>query len=186
MDGVIMKVRNTSEHFGWVTKVLHWAIAISIIGLIWLGWYMVDLTYYDKWYNASLSWHKSLGMLVLATALLKIGWQLYTPVPDTISALKSWEKIGAKLMHKALLVLMVLIPVTGYLISTSAGKVVDIFGWFEIPALVSKNKELRDLAITFHFYMGYGIGVLVLGHVGAALKHQFIDKDSTLTKMLWK
>lgn len=181
-----MRIRNTPENFGLLTKLFHWSIAISIIGLIWLGWYMVDLTYYDKWYNASLSWHKSLGMLILGAALLKVIWQLYSPVPDTAAGLKRWEKLGAHAMHKLLLLLMFLIPITGYLISTSAGKVVDIFGWFEIPALVSKNKDLRDLAIELHFYMGYGIGALAIGHVAAALKHQFIDKDSTLTKMLWK
>jgi len=181
-----MNVRNTTESFGLLTKLFHWLIAISIIGLIWLGWYMVDLTYYDKWYNKSLHWHKSLGMLVLGVILLKIAWQLYSPIPDTTKHLKAWEKMAANIMHRLLLVIMVLIPVTGYLISTSNGKVVDIFGWFEIPALVSKNRELRDLAIDLHYYLAYGTVVLLLGHIGAALKHQFIDKDSTLTKMLWR
>lgn len=181
-----MKIKNTPNQFGLVTKLSHWLIAPAIIGLIWLGWYMVDLTYYDKWYNKSLAWHKSLGMLVLGAALLKIGWQLYSPTPDTGAALKKWERLGANIMHKLLFAMMLLIPITGYLISTSDGKVVDIFDWFEIPVLVSKNTELRDLAIELHFYMAYGTAVLLLGHVAAALKHQFMDKDGTLVKMLWR
>ena len=181
-----MKIKNTSESFGLPTKLLHWLIAISIIALIWLGWYMVDLTYYDKWYNKSLSWHKSLGMLVLGAAFLKVGWQLYSPIPDTMKHLENWERICAHIMHKLLLGLMILIPVTGYLISTSNGKVVDIFGWFNIPALISKNTKVRDIAIELHYYMSYGIAVLLLGHVAAALKHQFFDKDGTLIKMLWR
>ena len=77
-------------------------------------------------------------------------------------------------------------PLTGYLISTSNGKVVDIFGWFNIPALISKNTKVRDIAIELHYYMSYGIAVLLLGHVAAALKHQFFDKDGALVKMLWR
>ena len=181
-----MKIKNTSQHFGILTKLFHWLIAISIIGLIWLGWYMVDLTYYDKWYNRSLDWHKSLGMLVLGAALLKIGWQLYSPTPKTTLNLKNWERLSANIMHKLLFAMMILIPISGYLISTSNGKPIEIFGWFDVPALISNNKELRDLAIELHYYMAYGIAVLVLGHVGAALKHQFINKDGTLVKMLWR
>ncbi|MFT7459287.1 MAG: cytochrome b561 [Planctomycetota bacterium] len=181
-----MKIKNTSDSFGLLTKLFHWLLAFSIIGLIWLGWYMVDLTYYDKWYNKSLSWHKSLGMLVLGAALLKIGWQWYSPIPDTVKQLRKWERVGAHIMHKLLLVLMILIPTTGYLISTSNGKVVDIFGWFDIPALLSKNTEVRDLAIELHYYMAYGMAVLLLGHIAAALKHQFLNKDGTLVKMLWR
>jgi cytochrome b561 len=181
-----MKIKNTIENFGLLTKLFHWLIAIAIIGLIWLGWYMVDLTYYDKWYNKSLSWHKSLGMLVLAAAFLKIGWQLYSPIPDTTTQLKSWERIGANVMHKLLLALMFLIPITGYIISTSNGKVVDTFGWFDVPALISKNTELRDWAIELHYYMAYGIAVMLIGHIGAALKHQFINKDGALSKMIWR
>lgn len=181
-----MKIKNTPETFGLLTKLLHWLIAIAIIGLIWLGWYMVDLTYYDKWYNKSLTWHKAVGMLVLAAAILKIGWQLYSPLPGTNPLLKAWEKFAARLMHIILLVMMILIPVSGYLISTSNGKPIDIFGWFAIPALVPVDKNLRDLAIDLHFYLAYGTAILALGHAGAALKHQFINKDGTLTKMLWR
>jgi len=181
-----MKIKNNSEHFGLVTKLFHWLIAISIIGLIWLGWYMVDLSYYDKWYNKSLAWHKSLGMLVLGAALLKIGWQLYSPTPDAAAHFTYWDRLGVNIMHNLLLAMMILIPVSGYLISTSNGGAVDIFGWLEFPALVAKNTELRDLAIELHYYMSYGTAVLLLGHIGAALKHQFINKDNTLMKMLWK
>lgn len=181
-----MKIKNTSQHFGILTKLFHWLIAISIIGLIWLGWYMVDLTYYDKWYNRSLEWHKALGMLVLGAALLKIGWQLYSPTPKTLVNLKKWERLCANIAHMILIAMMVLIPVTGYLISTSNGKPIDVFGWFDIPALISKNKELRDLAIELHYYMAYATAILILGHVGAALKHQVFNKDGTLLRMLWR
>lgn len=180
-----MPLRNTNERFGLVTKALHWLIAFLILGLIWLGWYMVDLSYFDRWYNESLAWHKSLGMTVLGLALFKIGWQVYTPPPRNAGVIKPWERVSATAMHYVLFAVMVLLPVTGYLVSTSAGQGIAVFGLFDVPALVGKNDALRDLAIKIHFYLAYGTAVLLIGHVGAALKHQFVDKDRTLTRILW-
>lgn len=181
-----MQIRNTADRFGLLTKVLHWLVAGLILFLVWLGWYMVGLDYFHKWYNSSLTWHKSLGIIVLILAVLKIGWQLYTPPPDVAGDLKPWEKTAATVMHRLLLLLMVLIPATGYLISTSDGKSVEVFNWFSVPALVDESKTLRDWAIDLHFYMAYSVAGLAIGHAAAALKHQFVDRDSTLTRMLWK
>ena len=180
-----MPVKNTTSRFGLPSKLLHWLIAALILGLTWLGWYMVDLTYYDKWYNASLHYHKSLGLLVLALGLVKIGWQWHTPAPGAVAGMKTWEKAGAKVMRYVLWGMILLIPVTGYLISTSAGKPVQLFNWFELPALVDVGEELRELAIDVHFYLAYSTLFLVIGHAGAALKHHFINRDETLKRMLW-
>ena len=179
-----MLIKNTLLEFGLLSKLLHWSIAVLILSLIWLGWYMVDLTYYDKWYNDSLHYHKSLGLIVLALALVKIGWQRYTPAPDSLPDLKTWEKAGAKFMHYVLWGMMLSIPVTGYLISTSAGKPIQLFNWFAIPAVVDVGEALRELAIAVHYYLAYATLLLVAGHAGAALKHHFVNRDSTLKRML--
>jgi len=181
-----MQIRNSPEQFGLLTKILHWMIAALILFLVWLGWYMVDLDYYHKWYNSSLHWHKSLGMIVLILAVIKIGWQFYTPPPAVVDNLKPWEEKAANGMHHLLILMMLLIPVTGYFISTSDGKSVEVFDWFALPALISKNETVRDLAIGLHFYLAYAVAFLAAGHAGAALKHQFIDKDGTLARMIWK
>ena len=181
-----MLFTNTRLRFGLFTRLLHWLIAVLILGLIWLGWYMVDLTYYNKWYNASLHYHKSLGILALALALVKIGWQWHTPAPGPVAGLKTWEKTGAKVMHYVLWGMMLLIPVTGYLISTSAGKPIQLFNWFELPAIMDVDEQLRELAIDVHYYLAYATLFLVAGHAGAALKHHFINRDDTLKRMLWK
>jgi cytochrome b561 len=182
-----MLLRNTPERFGLLTRVLHWLIAILIIFLIWLGWYMVDLTYYDRWYNASLWWHRALGLLVLALALIKIGWQLHSPAPHAAAAtLKPWERKAAKAMHALLMLMMLLIPVSGYLISTAAGKSIPLFAGLEVPALFEVSERLRDLAEDVHEWLAYATAFLVAGHAGAALKHQLINRDGTLARMIWK
>ncbi len=180
-----MLFRNTPSLFGLFSKLLHWLIAGLIVCLIWLGWYMVDLGYYDKWYKDALHYHKSLGMLVLVLAMVKIGWQCYTPKPRPLAGLHAWEKAGATGMHYLLWGMMLLIPTTGYLISTSAGQPIQLFNWFAIPAIVDVDEKLRDLAINIHYYLAYATLFLVAGHAGAALKHHFINKDDTLRRMLW-
>ena len=179
-----MVLKNSAERFGLVTRLLHWLPGALIIFLIWLGWYMVGLTYFDKWYNGSLSWHKSLGMIVLGLAAVKIAWQCYSPPPGPLRTLRPWERQASLIMHRLLLAAMVLIPVTGYVVSTSAGKGVDMFGWFEIPAIAQAGESARNLAIKLHFYLAYGTGVLVLGHVLAALKHELLNRDGTLMRMI--
>ncbi|MFQ5660418.1 MAG: cytochrome b [Gammaproteobacteria bacterium] len=180
-----MQIRNTEGRYGLFSKLLHWLIAIFIIGLIWLGWYMVDLDYFNRWFNTSREWHRSLGMLTLVLALIKIGWQFYSPVPGPAAHLKHWESNGANIMHKLLLIAMIAIPVTGYLISTSGGETFSFLDWFDIPALFHLNSSIRDWTIDLHFYLSYGTGLLLIGHIGAALKHAFIDKDDTLKRILW-
>ncbi len=177
--------RSTESGYGVVARLLHWSVAILILGLVWLGWYMVGLTYYDAWYNDSLAWHKALGIVVFALGALMIGWALCSRPPARAAPLKRWEQAAATAVHGLLYTMMVLIPVTGYLVSTSEGEGIDLWGLFTVPAVVAAGEELRDLAIEAHYWCGYGVGVLALVHAGAALKHQFLNRDGTLRRMLW-
>ena len=145
-------LRNSESTYGAITRSLHWTVALLIIGLIALGWYMVGLSYYDKWYNDSLSIHKSLGMLALTLACLKVIWAAVPPHPAFSGTLKPWERSAARATHMVLYAMMVAIPVTGYVISTSAGDSVSFFGWFDIPAALPKSEGLRDVAIELHYY----------------------------------
>ena len=181
-----MRILNSTTSFGLVTKCLHWATAQLIIGLIALGYYMVGLSYYDAWYHDALQAHKALGMLVFVLGVVTLTWRQTSPSPPLHDTLKPWERIAATAMHHTLLLLVLLIPVTGFLVSTSAGKAVEFFDWFEVPALVVVGEGLRELAITIHFYCSYGTAALVALHAAAAFKHQFIDRDGTLARMLWR
>lgn len=179
-----MMFRNTQLRYGAVSKSLHWLVALLILGLAWLGWYMVDLDYYNRWYYDALNSHKALGMLALILALGKLLWSLYSRPPDLSQALRDWERILARFTHLTLFAMMMLIPVTGYLISTSEGDPVSVFGWLEVPAVAPQGDTLRDAAIELHYYFAYGTVILAGLHALAAIKHQLVDRDGTLTKMV--
>lgn len=174
----------TADRHGPVSRWLHGLIALGILGLIGLGWWMVGLSYYDAWYHRALELHRAIGMIVLALAVGFHVWRLARPGPKLQTVLKPWERTAATVVHAVLLVAMVAIPATGYLVSTSENAGFPFFGLFDIPPIVAGSETLRELAIDIHFYLAYGlIGVVAL-HAGAALKHQFVDKHGTLRRMV--
>lgn len=177
--------RSSKTNYGIITRVLHWLVALLIIGLIGLGWWMIDLSYYDEWYYRALELHKALGMAVLALATVKIAWVVFDGKPRFTDSMKRWERTAATAVHHLFYLFMLLIPVTGYVISTSAGDGISIFGWFQVPAILAVGETLRDVAIEVHYWLAYVTAVLVLIHAAAAVKHQFIDRDETLRRMTW-
>ncbi len=176
--------RNGRDHYGLVSISVHWVLALAFIGLVGLGAWMVDLAYYHPWYHDSLALHKAVGIAVLVLTLVKFGWRFADRKPGFEPKVRPYERAGAAAMHWMLSALIVLLPVTGYLISTSEGAGVDIFGWFELPALLEISERTRDLAIEIHLYLAYGGIAAVALHAGAACKHHWIDKGSTLMRMV--
>lgn len=179
-----MLIRNTRDHYGLISKALHWVLALLILGLVWLGWVLVDMGYYDPWYQTAITAHETLGMLVLALAAFKLAWMAYAGSPATQPELRVLERSASRLVHWVLILSMFVIPVTGYLTSTSDGAAVSMFDWFEIPAVVPVSTVLRDWSIDVHYYGAYGVFFLALLHAAAAFKHQFIDGHGTLRRML--
>lgn len=178
--------KNTADRYGLVSKLLHWVIALLILGLIGEGWYLVGLSYYDANQPRLLALHKTFGMLVLFLALARIGWFFASRPPDLTSALPRGQRLAAHGLQRLLLLAMLVLPVTGYLVVTSSDAPVDMFGLFQIPVLFAIDDSFRELCNRIHKYTAYGTLVLVLGHAGAALWHQFVTRDGMLARMIWK
>ena len=155
-----------------------------MLGLVWLGWWLVGLGYYDPWYNTAVMVHESLGMLVLALAVFKLLWMLYASTPGPQAELAPFERGASRLVHGILFLSLFVVPVTGYWTSTSEGAPVGMFDWFDIPAVMPVSDPLRDWSIDVHYYGAYAVLVLAVLHAGAALKHQFLDRHGTLRRML--
>lgn len=177
-------LRNTKHGYGAVLIVLHWVMALLLIGLFFLGWYMTGLTYYDPLYNVTVELHESFGVLVLVLAVVRVLWAVLDHRPALSASLRAWEQVGARAAHLVLYLAMVLVPLSGYFISTADGRALDVFGLLQIPAAFSGIDKLEDIAGAFHYYLAFAAGWLVLAHAAAALKHHFIDKDNTLQRML--
>ena len=172
-----------------VYRLFHWTNALLIFGLIWLGWFIVNIDYYDPNYQSLLSYHRSLGIVVfiILVCQLLLRWPMSKPPPEKF--MKPWERLLAKTTHITLFVLTLLIPVSGYLISASNGASVPFFNLFDIPSIVSLTHETlsqkhKDFLFDTHKYLGYLIGVIGVMHGIAALKRHFINHDNTLRKMI--
>ena len=179
-----MNIRNTTHGFGLVSIILHWLMALLIIGLFISGYYMVELDYYSKWYNLLPWWHIAVGVTTFLLLLTRIAWRWSNPRPAALPSYYGWEKIAAGITHYAFYALLLVISVTGYLIPTAKGAPIDFFGWFDIPALIELDSGPAEWAGTLHEYAAYAVAGLFLLHVCATVKHHFIDKDITFIRIL--
>lgn len=172
-----------SAHYTKTAKGLHWLMAVLFFGMLGLGFYMQGLPLSpDK--LKLYSWHKWLGVTVFLLALFRIAWRVTHQPPALPSSMPRLMQIAAHAGHHMLYMLMFLIPLSGWLMSSAKGFQTVWFGILPIPDLLEKNKLLGDLLQTVHVSLNYLFIAVLIGHIGAALKHHFIDKDDILTLML--
>lgn len=176
--------RNSSERYGLMARLLHWSLALLLIALFALGWWATELSYYDRLYRIVPNLHRSLGVLAAVLIVIRLAWTLYDRRPRPVPGSPRWQSVVAHATHGVLYLLMLALPISGYLISTADGRSVDVFGLFELPALLAPSSGREDWAGQVHYWLAFGGAYLVLLHVAAALKHQFIDRDGTLRRMI--
>ncbi|CAE6942676.1 Cytochrome b561 [Vibrio sp. B1FLJ16] len=170
------------QNYNLVARVMHWISALAIIGLFAVGLWMVELSYYSEWYRTAPHYHRSIGILLAIVTIARIAWKHISVSPKAEG--KAYEVAAAKLAHAVMYVLLITIFITGYLISTSDGRGIEVFNWFTVPGAGELFPNQSDLAGEIHFYSAWAV-ILIAGlHALAALKHHFIDKDNTLRKML--
>jgi len=179
-----MAFRNSEKSWGLTSIVLHWLVAVTVIGLFCLGLWMTELTYYDAWYNRGPYLHKSIGFLLFAVLILRLVWRRVNPPPAPLEGHAPWEKKLAHWVHVGLYFMLIVIMLSGYFISTADGRGIAVFNWFEVPAFVLGIEQQEEVAGTVHFYLAVTMMSLVALHAAGALKHHFIDKDETLRRML--
>lgn len=177
-----MKFSNNTKGFGIISIFLHWCFAIAIIGLLGSGLYMVTLTYYDAWYHPLPYYHKLFGIGTFFFFIIRTLWH-FMHVQPKMNSDKKWEVIAAKLTHKLMLLLSGGILVTGYLIISVDVTEIEWLG-MSLPSINLNLENQADLAGFWHEYLAYGLIALLLLHAGATFKHQFIDKDKLLQKII--
>ncbi len=179
------------RRFSTVAIVLHWVIATLIVMNILIGWKLDDLKGLAKF--SVLQWHKSFGITVLVLSVLRLLWRLVQRHPPYPAHMESWEKGLAGLVHWGFYALMIALPVTGWIIvSASPTNIPTLLykaiPWPHIGAIHSlpliERKGLEHQFMDVHELLGWGAVALLMLHVAAALKHQFIDRDQVLWRMV--
>jgi cytochrome b561 len=179
-----MPAKNTRSRYGFISVVIHWLMAMVVIGMFALGIWMRQLSYYDPWYQDGPTIHKSIGVLLFILLLARIGWRSINIRPNDDPVLKKWERTTAHVTHFAMYGLMLMLMTAGYLISTADGRQIEVFNLFSVPATLQGIKNQEDIAGEIHQILAWTLILLAGVHALAALKHHFINRDSTLLKML--
>ncbi|MGE5150909.1 MAG: cytochrome b [Rhodospirillaceae bacterium] len=165
-----------------VARILHWLTALAVLGLIGLGLWMVDLPIgLTKLY--AFAWHKWIGLTVLLLTLLRWAWRALHPPPELPKSVTPWERALAPWAHILLLVLLLALPISGWLMSSAGGVKVIWFGYLPMPDLVSRDPDLFATLRTLHHWLAWTLmGVLVL-HLGAVVRHDMLRRDGIFRRM---
>ncbi len=164
--------------------VLHWLIALLIFVTFPLGLYMADLPLSpDK--LKLISYHKWIGVTVFTLAGLRVVWRLTHTPPPLPASVADWQRRASAIVHGLLYLLILVIPLSGWLMSSAKGVPTVWFGVLPLPDLIGKDKALGNLLQEVHETLNYTLLALVVLHVAAALQHHFIERQPFLQRMGW-
>jgi cytochrome b561 len=175
---------NTPDGFGWVSRVLHWLMALGIIVMLGLG------TYIDKMQPSLANlWlfalHKGIGTSLLILVLIRLIWHRFSPPPPSLTAgIPPWQRRSARIAHLALYGLMLTVPLSGWIASSATGIDTVIFNRLTLPAIAPVSEVWEKAFFTLHGVLTKLLAATVLLHVAGALQHHFVHRDATLRRML--
>ncbi len=170
-----------SGSYGGVAIGLHWLLAVALVGSFSVGVYMHDLPFSPQRLKL-FNWHKWAGITILALSLLRLAWRLThrpPPLPDAVlRAMPPWQRHAHHTTHLLMYVLFLAVPLSGWAYSSAAGFPIVWFGVLPLPDWMPVDKALAtDLLKPLHQVLAFALAALAVLHVGAALKHQWIDRD---------
>lgn len=179
-----MLIKNTRRQFGLITKVFHWVLVLGIAMQFYLIVHARLLPEDSPLIGFLIGGlHKPIGMLILAIAILAYIWHLINLRPDFPPLMENWEKWAAKSVHQLLYLCLIVMPLSGLLMSVAAGRAPNFFGLFQVPQFIEINKEMSNTFFMVHHYTTLLLLALIAIHIMAALKHHFINRDTVLKRM---
>jgi cytochrome b561 len=177
---------NNTQHYTRTAQVLHWLMALIFIVAWLIGFYSGNFLSYDvdgSFKGQVITLHKNIATVIIFLVVIRIFWRYTHPTPKLPDSMSPAMQKAAHFGHLVLYIMLIAMPVTGCLYSWSAGHPAPVMYLFEIPRLVQDNPELLKIVKPLHVYLSWAVGFIVVGHLAAALKHHFIDKDDVLNSM---
>jgi cytochrome b561 len=178
-----MHLKDTSQTFGLTSILFHWLSAALITGLFIMGQVMERMPRgAEKFELREL--HQSLGMILLLIVFLRLVWRITQGFPTATDSSANLLNLVSRVWHWALLIIMIAIPISGYIASEAGFNGVPFFGLFTFPDLIAFDHDRHEQFEDVHEILVKILIPLVVIHVLAALKHHFWNKDDTLRRML--
>lgn len=175
---------NTRSSWGWPARFLHWLTVLMIVVQASLG-FIADSLSRSPLKVDMMTAHKSLGITLLAVLAIRLAWRLGHPPPAPPPASPAWERTAAKISHTLLYLLMFAVPLSGWLSASTSIIPWKLWWLLPWPSIASPDPDLHALASDLHEVSFICLCTVLAVHVAAALKHHFIDRDDTLTRM-WR
>jgi cytochrome b561 len=172
-----------TDHYPATSKLLHWLIAACVLTTAPVAIAMTRVAK-GPTQDALYNFHKSLGVLILILMILRVINRLAADALTAAPEIEPWQKTVSAIVHTSFYVLLLAMPVVGYIANSAYGAPTPFFGLFQLPQLIGKNEALATQLFTIHRWVGWLLIVLVLSHVSAALYHHFGREDSVLKRML--
>jgi cytochrome b561 len=177
-----MAWRNTATSFGLFSRLLHWTMALAIIAMLVLGTIIADMQP-----DLSTLWlyglHKTVGIIILSLAVIRLAWHRISPPPPPIGPRRSWETRAARAAHVLFYILLIAIPLSGWFASSATGIDVMLFDRWVLPPIAPVSELWEKRGFEVHELLTKALIGLIIIHVLAALKRQ-IEGDGTLTRMI--
>ena len=177
-----MPARNSPLRYGWVAQFLHWSVVLLLVVQVTLG-RIGDGLPVGLERLVVMSRHKSLGITILGIAALRLAWRWFN-APPAPPPMPRWQLLAARFNHWALYALLFALPLSGWLMSSAANRPVSWWGLVQLPDFVAPDAGLEDIFEETHELLVNVLYALVALHVAAAIKHQFLDRDGLLMRML--
>lgn len=174
-----------TDRYTGTAVTLHWIVAALVVTALSMGWIMTDMVTSPLKLRV-YSWHKWIGVTVLALFFVRALWRLTHSAPALLP-MPAWQRRAALFLHGFLYAMLLLQPITGWLYSNASGRAIVYLGLIPLPNLVGKDRVLAGTLEEIHSAGGVVLSIAVGLHLLAALKHHFIDRDDTMRRMLrWR
>ncbi|WP_193163308.1 cytochrome b [Microbulbifer hainanensis] len=171
-------------HFHWSLRLLHWLMALAVLAMLFIGAGMVSSVSARHLWLVDL--HKPLGVAILVLAVLRLSLRLATGAPPLPGELPKAAQLAAKVSHLLLYGLLLALPLVGWAMLSAGGYPVSLGGGWQLPPLLAQSDHWYALLRPAHRWLAYGLLVLILGHMAAALVHRLVRRDGVLASMTWQ